>query len=913
MPPPRSSPWRSSITAFASTYGGLLGASRVPYAAALDGDFLAPFARLHPTKRFPHVSLVALGLHRAAGDALSARRRDQRADRRHRAGRAASATNVAVLVAARGGAEPAPFRAAALPAAGARGARLVALLVLEFGSGRDAASACATLALGARGLPRARARRARLAVRAGGIARCSRSSVAAAGADAATFTHARIVQRDGTPQLLVDGKPFFFFGGAFFYERIPPERWRASMLAMRALGANTLDLYVPWNWHEVADGRFDFDGHTNPRRNLRRVLQLARELGFHLIVRPGAGDSQRMAQRRLSGLAARRARTTGCRCTTSSKAAIPRPRRCRTRTATMPPREWLRNPTHRRYAARWLRHALAEFVPYADLVIAVALDDDQGAYIDNQTWPAPHLQAYLQLARRRKCARVDGSGRADLHQHLRHEGPGRVAGVGDGQLVPERRRTRSATTTAPSSDFAARDADRRKSAFRSRRASFKPAGSRRPKIRCRVPAAPDEHDAGAGRAARLGRARRGRLSRCRTRSRRSAGKRRSRTRSTAGMRRSPRDPHAGPRSAAAGRRPAAFGAEIAACGPAARANASRRRDRARRRDQRRRSARARANDDVAAIADRAQGRAAQLQRARADLRRRRPALRERRALARATARWSCRRSSRPPLPAIARRLAATRARAGSRSSPHVPTRRGSGIVVLAGPRATFGLAVNWSDDRAPLRRPRARRRRADASTSRRSSSAHAARSCWCWPGRAAGRPPRRRRRRASSERGRSLNASRACAGPACPRSRPVKRASCWAPTRSAAATATSCSSQRAPACGLRPRRRRATGRLAARRGSLPLDATTRPARCATTRSCSRRPRRTDRIARVHALLSGRNVQPPVSHRDPARARTLKPSCASRYDAPDVVPHGARFEKTVQLRRRRGAARSSTSA
>jgi hypothetical protein len=28
-------------------------------------------------------------------------------------------------------------------------------------------------------------------------------------------------------------------------------------------------------------------------------------------------------------------------------------------------------------------------------VIAVALDDDQGAYIDNQTWPAPHLQAYL--------------------------------------------------------------------------------------------------------------------------------------------------------------------------------------------------------------------------------------------------------------------------------------------------------------------------------------------------------------------------------------------------------------------------------------------------------------------------------------------------------------------------------------
>ena len=57
--------------------------------------------------------------------------------------------------------------------------------------------------------------------------------------------------------------------------------------------------------------------------------------------------------------------------------------------------EWMRNATHRQYAARWLRRALDEFVPYADLVLAVALDDDQGAYIDNDTWPAPHLRAYL--------------------------------------------------------------------------------------------------------------------------------------------------------------------------------------------------------------------------------------------------------------------------------------------------------------------------------------------------------------------------------------------------------------------------------------------------------------------------------------------------------------------------------------
>jgi fructoselysine transporter len=47
--------------AFASLYSALLGYSRVPYAAATDGTFFAPFARLHPTKNFPHVSLLALG------------------------------------------------------------------------------------------------------------------------------------------------------------------------------------------------------------------------------------------------------------------------------------------------------------------------------------------------------------------------------------------------------------------------------------------------------------------------------------------------------------------------------------------------------------------------------------------------------------------------------------------------------------------------------------------------------------------------------------------------------------------------------------------------------------------------------------------------------------------------------------
>jgi amino acid transporter len=48
-------------TAFGSVFALLLGYSRVPYAAARDGYFFKAFARLHPTKDFPHVSLLVLG------------------------------------------------------------------------------------------------------------------------------------------------------------------------------------------------------------------------------------------------------------------------------------------------------------------------------------------------------------------------------------------------------------------------------------------------------------------------------------------------------------------------------------------------------------------------------------------------------------------------------------------------------------------------------------------------------------------------------------------------------------------------------------------------------------------------------------------------------------------------------------
>jgi fructoselysine transporter len=47
--------------AFASVFSATLGYSRIPFAAAADGAFFKVFAKLHPTKHFPYVSLLALG------------------------------------------------------------------------------------------------------------------------------------------------------------------------------------------------------------------------------------------------------------------------------------------------------------------------------------------------------------------------------------------------------------------------------------------------------------------------------------------------------------------------------------------------------------------------------------------------------------------------------------------------------------------------------------------------------------------------------------------------------------------------------------------------------------------------------------------------------------------------------------
>jgi amino acid transporter len=58
-------------TAFGSVFALLLGYSRIPYAAAKDGTFFPIFAKVHPSKQFPHVSLLLIGVIAIAASTLS--------------------------------------------------------------------------------------------------------------------------------------------------------------------------------------------------------------------------------------------------------------------------------------------------------------------------------------------------------------------------------------------------------------------------------------------------------------------------------------------------------------------------------------------------------------------------------------------------------------------------------------------------------------------------------------------------------------------------------------------------------------------------------------------------------------------------------------------------------------------------
>lgn len=83
-------------------------------------------------------------------------------------------------------------------------------------------------------------------------------------------------------QFYLDGKPFRIISGAIHYFRTVPEYWRDRLEKLVNMGCNTVETYIPWNFHEPDRGNFLWDG----MRDVCRFLETAKELGLYAIVRP---------------------------------------------------------------------------------------------------------------------------------------------------------------------------------------------------------------------------------------------------------------------------------------------------------------------------------------------------------------------------------------------------------------------------------------------------------------------------------------------------------------------------------------------------------------------------------------------------------------------------------------------------
>jgi beta-galactosidase len=84
-----------------------------------------------------------------------------------------------------------------------------------------------------------------------------------------------------------NGKPVFVISGEIHYFRLDPKLWEKHLKLLKETGANTTSTYIPWDWHEFEENKFDFTGETNPARNLIRYIKLCKKVGLDLIVKPG--------------------------------------------------------------------------------------------------------------------------------------------------------------------------------------------------------------------------------------------------------------------------------------------------------------------------------------------------------------------------------------------------------------------------------------------------------------------------------------------------------------------------------------------------------------------------------------------------------------------------------------------------
>jgi beta-galactosidase len=85
-------------------------------------------------------------------------------------------------------------------------------------------------------------------------------------------------------EFLLDGKPFQIISGEMHPSRIPKEYWRHRIEMAKAMGCNTIAVYIFWNYHEQTQGVFDF---KTENKNVAEFIRICQQEKMWVLLRPG--------------------------------------------------------------------------------------------------------------------------------------------------------------------------------------------------------------------------------------------------------------------------------------------------------------------------------------------------------------------------------------------------------------------------------------------------------------------------------------------------------------------------------------------------------------------------------------------------------------------------------------------------
>ncbi|MDD5085061.1 MAG: beta-galactosidase [Candidatus Omnitrophica bacterium] len=88
-------------------------------------------------------------------------------------------------------------------------------------------------------------------------------------------------------KICLDGKEIPLISGEVHYWRLNPRYWSSVLELVEKMGLDIISTYVPWGFHEIKRGEYDFTGKTDPARDLRGFLELTHRRKLWVIIRPG--------------------------------------------------------------------------------------------------------------------------------------------------------------------------------------------------------------------------------------------------------------------------------------------------------------------------------------------------------------------------------------------------------------------------------------------------------------------------------------------------------------------------------------------------------------------------------------------------------------------------------------------------